>query len=258
MNRFHELFLKPLPHLTAGKAFLLRLLMLPNLIFVRIEEGETLSSAPTGPCIFAFNHNNVIESLFVPVYLMYLLGGRKISFVVDWMFGQLPLIGRILSHIDPVYVYHKRASLPIIERKRPQTRPDSTVEQCCARLDAGIDIGIFPEGTRNHDPYRLLRGRPGIGHIVLSAGVPVVPVGIDFPVSRRLNRAPFAGRMILRFGRAMHFSDESMLYRQLAGEKPDTEMNRLAQSVTSRVMHALSGLCGKSMCHDSECCKCIS
>ncbi|MFZ5786342.1 MAG: lysophospholipid acyltransferase family protein, partial [Acidobacteriota bacterium] len=39
---------------------------------------------------------------------------------------------------------------------------------------------VFPEGTVNRDPERLLRGEMGAARIVLHAAVPIVPLGIRY------------------------------------------------------------------------------
>jgi len=45
-------------------------------------------------------------------------------------------------------------------------------------LRRGEAFGIYPEGTRSLDG-RLYRGRTGVAHLALTAGVPVVPVGLS-------------------------------------------------------------------------------
>ena len=44
-------------------------------------------------------------------------------------------------------------------------------------LGRGEAFGVYPEGTRSRDG-RLYRGRTGVGHLALTAKVPVVPVGL--------------------------------------------------------------------------------
>ncbi|WP_257953258.1 lysophospholipid acyltransferase family protein [Nocardioides sp. B-3] len=64
----------------------------------------------------------------------------------------------------------------------PVDRDDS--KAAIASLDTALEVlgrgeafGIYPEGTRSRDG-RLYRGRTGVAHLALMAGVPVVPVGL--------------------------------------------------------------------------------
>lgn len=245
MNRFVDLLRKPLPHLTPGKAMLLRLLMVPNLLLIKLEGGEQLQKTGASPCIYAFNHNNAFESIFVPVLLIFLLGGRRVSFVIDWMFGRLPLVGWLMNQTDPVYVYNKRSTLPFLERRRLKAASSSSRSECLRRLATGASIGIFPEGTRNNDPFRLLKAKPGIGYIALESGVPVIPVGIEFVAARKRRRVPVIGKISLRFGEPMHFDRhraDSVISR--------SHKRRIAGEIAAEVMIAISPLCGKSYPHD--------
>jgi 1-acyl-sn-glycerol-3-phosphate acyltransferase len=54
-------------------------------------------------------------------------------------------------------------------------------EQARRHLIAGRSVGIFPEGTVNRDPGRLLRGRRGAARLSLETGAPAIPMGIRFP-----------------------------------------------------------------------------
>ncbi|WP_292002419.1 lysophospholipid acyltransferase family protein [Chlorobium sp.] len=236
---------RSLPCLTFKEALILRLLMVPNMFLIRATGMENL--ARSGPAIYVFNHNNSIESLLVPVYLMFCLGGKRVSFVIDWMFGKIPVLGWLMEMIDPLYVYHKRSTIPLIESRRPVQPAADTIERCCAKLDEGGSIGIFPEGRRNRDPERLARAKPGVGHIILRSGVPVVPVGIDFPLRQRKGKIPMIGRMILRAGTPLEFPALSDRYRLLdASAGQSRARHALASEVTAMVMRQLSLLCGKS------------
>ncbi len=238
-----------LPFLTPGESLLLRLLMIPVFFFVRARGVEHLRDR-TGPLIFACNHNNSIESVLVPAFLTYHCGGRKISFVVDWMFGKIPFAGSLLELTDPMYVYHKRSTSRFLEAARPRELPSKdAVSRCCERLMSGRRIGLFPEGKRNRDPFRLLPGKTGVGHIALRSGVPVVPVGIDYAVRRKKAKIPVFGRIVLSIGEPICFDNLARLYRasgECSASVARAERHRLAARATERIMRALSGLCGKS------------
>ena len=249
MTQYSERLFKPLPFLSRGRAYLLRVLMLPNFLLTRVYGLENLAG-DEGARIYAFNHNNSLEVLMVPVLIIYHLGGRMISFVIDWMYGKVPILGFLMDMTDPVYVYHKRSSLRWIEAKR-MTRPtDDTVERCSKKLLSGKSIGIFPEGKRNRNPAHLLRGKPGIGHIALRTGAIVVPVGIDFVCRKRKGRIPVLGRTIVTIGKPLNFRHQSDHYRILLADTScrsnnNSELNQIAAVVTHEIMLSLAELSGK-------------
>lgn len=254
MTTLSELLRTPLPNLDGWAATLLRCLMLPNLALVRVEGRELLpetASTPERPFIIALNHNNAFESLFVPVLLMFMIGGRKVSFIVDWMFGHLPLVGRLMTLIDPVFAYSKPSKLPFIERRRPKKR-SSVIDESLRRLEAGGVLGIFPEGRRNRDPFELLPPKPGIGHLAILSGAPVIPVGIRFRAAERLGREPFAGKMTVSFGEPMRFDMVSDSYGACVRAGDRAGANRLAQRVADEIMQSVSSLCGKRFFHEQS------
>jgi 1-acyl-sn-glycerol-3-phosphate acyltransferase len=195
-----------------------------------VEGAERLAALPE-PVIFACNHSNALEALLVPALLIYLRRGRAVHFLADWMVLHLPLLGRLLRLGEPIPVYAKRARCGWRDawRRRQLREPGrSAVERCLARLAAGGSVGLFPEGTRNPRPDRLLRGRPGIGALALRSGAAVVPLGIRFPAAARLGRAPLLGRLVVRCGEPL---------RPSAGRPRDA---------TREVMAALAELSGKA------------
>jgi 1-acyl-sn-glycerol-3-phosphate acyltransferase len=216
-----------------------------------VEGRENLQDCPD-PAIFAFNHNSSFETILVPTALIYLRDGRRLGFVVDWMFGRLPLVGWVIRQTDPIYVYNKPSTLPFLNQIRAGQTRGNVTDACIKRLEEGASIGIFPEGTRNPDPCRLLRGRSGIGHIALRAGVPVVPIGIDFPARLRLGRNPHLGKIVLRIGRPLHFITENTVFNQISGDPTLSEQSLkqlslyMDRRITHRVMEELAILSGKS------------
>jgi 1-acyl-sn-glycerol-3-phosphate acyltransferase len=208
-----------------------------------VEGAETLRAHPE-PVIFALNHGNAFEALVVPASLMF-LRGRPVHFLADWMYLQIPLLGGLLRLGEPIPVFAKPARWRLGETYRRQRRRDSVLEACLERLAAGGSLGIFPEGTRNPDPGRLLRARSGLGEIVLQSTAPVVPVGLHYPAAARLGRVPGLGRLVLRAGEAMTFREERQAARRLAPGVPRLR-RALARSVVDQVMVSLETLSGKS------------
>ena len=250
MSYLRENLFGKLPFLKPVESMLLRFFMIPTLLFVRAQGLEYIRDRRE-PVIFAFNHNNSIESILVPAFLVYHSGGQKISFVVDWMYGKIPLIEQIFERMDPVYVYHKRSTLKFLESKRPNAgRPVDVVSLCCEKLKDGKRVGIFPEGKRNKDPFRLLKAKPGIGHIALRSEAPVVPVGINCISGGKKKKVRSLGRISLNIGEPLRFDDLAKAYHQAGNSDfssftTDNEQHMLARAVTNRVMSVIAGLCGK-------------
>jgi len=244
-----ERFFKPLSLLPRGKAFLLKTLMVPNILLTRAYGLENLKGIE-GATIYALNHNNSLETVMVPTFLIYHLDGRCISFVIDWMYSKIPVLGFLMNMTDPIYVYNKRSSLPWIEAIRPPNPSHDTVERCTEKLRAGLSIGIFPEGKRNKNPDTLLKGKPGIGHIALQTGATVVPVGIDFECRTTKGKIPVLGKTIVRIGKPMRFQEQSDAYNALMpsaaySSKKTAERHFMAAHVTREIMICLAELSGK-------------
>ena len=210
--------------------------------FLRIEGAERIPNMPE-PAVWALNHNNSFESVAVPAMLTYFRGGRVVRFMADWMFMHIPLLGWIIRMTEPIPVYTKPAFLHIGERYRMERVSLKPIDACCAALQRGESVGIFPEGTRNHGTS-LLRGRRGLGLVVLRTGAPVVPVGIRFPTADEYGHVPKIGRIEVRVGDPMRFDHECDRLASADGVDA-SETGELAQEVVDRVMKTLSRLCGK-------------
>jgi 1-acyl-sn-glycerol-3-phosphate acyltransferase len=227
----------PLPHFRRPAARLLcRGLMLTLGQRIEVEHRERLAAVPD-PAIFALNHANSLEALLAPTALLYLRGGSPVHFLADWMFVEAPGLGWLLRQGEPIPVYGKPARCRLRESYRRERLRRPVLDVCRERLARGESIGIFPEGTRNRDQRRLLRGRLGLGELALGAAVPVVPIAIRYPY-----RATWR-RMVLSIGEPLDFTAERY---QLATAAPRPDRRReLARRVVDRVMADLAGALGK-------------
>lgn len=179
---------------------LLRAVLGVSLGGIRVEGAHRLTAVPD-PAIFALSHHNAYEALLAPAALMALRGGRPVRFLVDWMYLELPLAGALLRRGETIAVYRKPARWRWREAVRRQgLQGASATDRALAVLAHGQSVGIYPEGRRNADPWRLAPLRRGAAELARRSGAPLVPIGIDFPARERLGRLPRLGRMVLRVG----------------------------------------------------------
>ena len=216
---------------------------------LEIEGGEKLSAEPA-PVIFALNHGNAAEALLAPAALIWLSGGRPVHFLADWMYLELPLVGRLLRLAEPIPVFGKPARWRWREEVRRAGLAEPPLERALAFLERGESVGIFPEGTRNGDPDRLRPGRLGLGELALRSTASIVPVGLHYPAAARLGRIPRLGRTILRIGEPLAFAAEREQLRLAAFER--SARRALARAVVSRTLAALGELAGKRAAEEGE------
>jgi 1-acyl-sn-glycerol-3-phosphate acyltransferase len=212
---------------------------------------KTNSSLPKDrPLIFVFNHNSTFETVFLAAYLITTFPDHQFHFVIDWMYGRIPIIGWILNRLNPIYVYNKPARLLFIEKQRRSIEKKPVYPECLHRLEEGNSLVLFPEGTRNKDPFRLKRGRKGIGKIVLHSQTRVIPIGLDFPNRIKTGKIPKFGRLYLNIGKPLDFIREfhqlqDAKTRNLSAKRCQNIENHLVSQITFKIMQQLSSLCGK-------------
>jgi 1-acyl-sn-glycerol-3-phosphate acyltransferase len=167
------------------------------------------------------------------------------------MFGRLPLSRWLLNRVDPIYTHRKTARFAVLNKHQQKADGQAVCQACLRRLQNRQSLAIFPEGTRNHDPHRLKRGRRGVGEIALRSEAPVLPVGLDFSRQTRHSWIPGVSPVTLRFGVPLTFPDEGAAYRAVDRESRFSSLERkklqvfLSARVTHRIMVELAQLCGK-------------
>lgn len=216
---------------------------------LEVEGAERLSSSAP-PVLFALNHGNASEALLAPAAILWLTGGKPVHFLADWMYLELPLIGRLLRLAEPIPVFGKPARWGWREEIRQEGLAESALDRALALLERGESVGIFPEGTRNGDPGHLRPGRAGLGELALRSTAAIVPIGLHYPAAARLGRIPRLGRTILRVGEPLDLSDER---EQLRGAGFERSARRaLARAVVARTLAALAELTEKRVAGPNE------
>jgi 1-acyl-sn-glycerol-3-phosphate acyltransferase len=179
----------------------------------------------TGPVLLASNHLSFADSVVIPVVVP-----RKVVFLAKSDYFTGSGVRGALSRM-----WFGGVGLP------PGARDDSRA--ALASLDTALEVlgrgeafGIYPEGTRSRDG-RLYRGRTGVAHLALTAGCPIVPVGLTGterlqPVGATLPRVvPIA----VEFGAPI----------AVAGRFDGVPLGRARRLLTDEVMAAIGALTGQ-------------
>jgi 1-acyl-sn-glycerol-3-phosphate acyltransferase len=184
-----------------------------------------LDNLPDGPAILASNHLSFSDSIFLPVAVP-----RPVVFLAksEYFTGK-GLKGRLTAAF-----FRMTNQLPM--DRSGGAASASSLSGGADVLNEGGLLGIYPEGTRSPDG-RLYRGKTGVAKLVLSTGVPVVPVamiGTDKvqPIGRRIPNIRRVGTII---GKPLDFS-----------RYKDLENDRFIQrSVTDEIMYEIMRLSGQ-------------
>lgn len=179
----------------------------------------------TGGVILASNHLSFADSVVIPVVVP-----RKVVFLAkDTYFTTPGIKGRLMRGW-----FEMLGMLPV-DREDTKAAMDS-LGTALEVLGRGEAFGIYPEGTRSRDG-RLYRGRTGVAHLALTAGVPVVPVGLRDteklqPVGSNLPRLV---RVTLDFGPPIDFT----------GRFDGVPLGRARREATDEIMAAIQRLSGQ-------------
>jgi 1-acyl-sn-glycerol-3-phosphate acyltransferase len=187
---------------------------------------EGLDNVPlTGPVIVASNHLSFADSLVIPI-----VAPRKVVFLAkaDYFTGT-----GVKGALSRAWF----TGIGMVPVDRDDTKAAiASLDLALEVLGRGEAFGIYPEGTRSRDG-RLYRGRTGVGHLALTSGAPVVPVGLHGtqnlqPVGSRL---PRLAEVTIRFGAPLHFE----------GRFDGVPAGRARREVTDEVMTAIQRLSGQ-------------
>jgi 1-acyl-sn-glycerol-3-phosphate acyltransferase len=191
----------PLPELALIDRMLVRSIALASRRKVRCLDGLDHIAPERDPFILAANHSTRQEAILLPPLLFLLRHGRRIHFMADWNFRMIPGIDFLYRRAGAITIARKPARPRFLNLAKPLfTDAISPMEQARRHLIGGRSIAVFPEGTVNRDPLRLLRGRHGAARLSLETGVPIVPVGLRFPTVSRGTAIPEGSTMSIEIG----------------------------------------------------------
>ncbi|MBO1756709.1 1-acyl-sn-glycerol-3-phosphate acyltransferase [Allobranchiibius sp. CTAmp26] len=178
-----------------------------------------------GGVLLASNHLSFIDSVVIP-----LVAPRQVRFLAKSDY----FTGTGAKGAASRLWFETMGMIPV-ERDDSQAAAKS-LELALRVLAAGDAFGIYPEGTRSRDG-RLYRGHTGVAHLALTAGVPVVPVGLIGtdkvqPVGdSRVHREQFT----VRFGAPIN----------PVGRWTGVPAGRARRELTDQVMDAIAQLSGQ-------------
>ncbi len=139
--------------------FWARIHLMTSGIKVSVTGLENITSPPY---IFMCNHQSALDifSLFVALPVQFKWVAKRELFFI-------PFLGWAM----------KRAGYISLDRKHPREALKA-MDDAAKKIRGGMNILIFPEGTRSKDGI-LLPFKKGVFAFVVRAQVPVVPVGIS-------------------------------------------------------------------------------
>lgn len=151
----------------------------------------------TGGVILASNHISEIDTYVMPALIR-----RKVTFPAK---AELFAGNRGLGSKIVAWFLRAVGQVPL-DRSGGRASLDGLGPIRDVLRSGGV-AGIYPEGTRSPDG-RLYKGKTGVARLALSAGVPVVPVGVQrTQVTRKvLGFIPWADKPLITFGEPMDFS----------------------------------------------------
>ncbi|MFJ9392810.1 lysophospholipid acyltransferase family protein [Nocardioides sp. NPDC101246] len=181
----------------------------------------------SGGVILASNHLSFADSIVIPS-----VSPRPVHFLAKSDY----FTGTGLKGAAQRAWFEGMGMLPV-DRDDPQAALGS-LEVALEVLDKGEAFGIYPEGTRSRDGL-LYRGRTGVAHLALTAGVPVVPVGLRGtaelqPVGSSL---PRLAKVTVEFGQPI----------QVAGRFDGVPLGKARRALTDEVMAAIAALSGQDL-----------
>jgi len=204
-------------------------LFLGSLIKPYIRRIEGAQSLLDRPMIVAANHSSYLDDLIVP-YVIIVKMKKEFSVFVNSRYYKNYFYRKFLSHYGGIPVDVEKDVRDAEKRRRTN---ESAIHEAIEALGNGRVFLIFPEGGRSPDG-RIGEGKTGVARVVLSARVPVVPVGIkgSYDILPK-------GAIFPRFKRADVIIGEPLSFDRYYGMEGD---HAVLREVTTMIMREICRL----------------
>jgi 1-acyl-sn-glycerol-3-phosphate acyltransferase len=131
--------------------------------FYRVEK-EGLERIPDeGACVLVCNHVSYVDAVVIAACVR-----RPVRFVMDHRIFAIPVLS---------FIFRTMRTIPIASAREDAAMKERAFAAVAEALSNGEVVGIFPEG-RLTDTGELNPFRPGIGQIVDTTPVPVIPLAL--------------------------------------------------------------------------------
>lgn len=188
----------------------------------RVEGAENIPA--DGGCLIAANHLSAGDTFMLPASI-----APQVTFPAK---AEL-FVGNHGPSSKMVAWFLKSVGQVPMDRTGGKASADG-LRPVLDALESGHVVGIFPEGTRSPDG-NLYKGHTGVARLALTAGAPVVPVGlINTEMQRGPLRIPTMDHPVIRIGKPLDFSHH-----------PEDADPRTIRQITSEVMAAIQQLTGQ-------------
>lgn len=186
---------------------------------------EGMEHIPTGPVIFAINHQAVIDSICV-VAVLPVDNGAKFMAKKEYFEGKGPL--------QRFRTWFIGQSAIAVDRGDRQAGLNA-IKVLAETLHSGVSVALHPEGTRAPDCH-VYRGKTGFVDIAWQTGRPVIPVGIigSCAANPPGTIVPRVGkRVVIKFGEPMFLAPD---------DQDDVAAKRQQAEVVMRKIAHLAGM----------------
>jgi 1-acyl-sn-glycerol-3-phosphate acyltransferase len=196
--------------------------LLRGIYRIRVEGLESVPKR--GPAIIAANHLSFLDSFFIPL----VVPKRRVTYLAK---------ADYFKSWKTAWFFKMVGQIPM--DRSGGSKSKAALDTALGVLKEGKLLGIYPEGTRSPDGY-IYRGRTGVARLALTAGVPVIPVGLVgtvevMPKDAKMPRLSGRQTVRVKYGRPLDFS-------RYAGRERDRMVLR---SATDEIMYEIMQLSGQ-------------